>query len=248
MTMSRKPAKSYNSANLSAKEILEILKSKANQENVAGMARYGIKPEKNYGVCTPILFEIAKRVKYDHELAQRLWESGIRDARLVACFMDDPDKVTEQQMDDWVLDFNSWDVCDGCCLHLFSWSKGAHKKAREWSKCKEEYVKRAGYVMMATLAVHDKAAPDEKFRAYFSLIVRGATDERNYVKKAVNWALRQIGKRNLVLNKEAIALAKQIHKIDSKSAKWIATDALRELTSEKTQQRLKKTASLARSY
>ena len=227
----------------SAEDILAALKANANADNIEGMARYGMRPKKTYGVCTPILFEIANKVKGNHELASELWDSGIRDARLVACFMDDPDKVTEEQMDDWVEDFDSWDVCDGCCLHLFSWVDGAHKKAREWSRRKEEYVKRAGYVMMATLVVHDKEAPDEKFEAYFPLIIKGATDERNYVKKAVNWALRQIGKRNLALNKKAIAVAKKIQKMDSKSARWIASDALRELTSEKTMSRLKKTRS-----
>src|SRR4030042_868928 len=232
----------------SADEILAILKSKANPKNVAGMARFGINPEDNYGVCTPVLFEIAKKVKNDHRLAQRLWDSGIRDARLVACIMDDPDQVTEQQMDDWVKDFDSWDVCDGCCLHLFSWSKHAHKNAREWSNSTEEFGKRAGYVMIATLAIHDKSASDAKFRAYFPLIIKGATDDRNYVKKAVNWALRQIGKRNLTLNKEAAAVAKRIHKMDSRSARWVATDALRELTSEKVMKRLKKEKPSARSH
>ena len=236
------------SASSTEDDILRFLKSQANPDNVAGMARYGIKPENNYGVCTPVLFAVAKKVKNDHDLAQRLWESGIRDARLVACFMDDPDQVTERQMDNWVEDFNSWDVCDGCCMHLFSWSKDAHKKAREWSQRKEEFVRRAGYVMMATLTIHDKAAPDSRFRAYFPLIVKGSTDERNYVKKAANWALRQIGKKNPTLNKEAIAVAKRIQKIDSKSARWVAADALRELTSEKIQQRLKKMASSARGH
>lgn len=244
--MVSKKTKQAEAGPTTVNDILRFLKSKASPANVAGMASFGIKPEKNYGVCTPILFDLAKSVKNNHELALQLWESGIRDARLVSCFMDNPDMVTEDQMDDWVEDFNSWDVCDGCCLHLFSWSKHGHKKAREWSKRKEEYVKRAGYVMMATLAVHDKAASDDKFRAYFPLIVKGATDERNYVKKAVNWALRQIGKRNLALNKDAIALAKEIRRMDSKSAKWVAADALRELTNKKTQDRLKKKPSAKR--
>ncbi len=219
--------------------LLDFIRSRASPKNVEGMAKFGICAENNYGVCTPVLFEIARKFKNNHELALGLWASGVRDARLVACFMDDPDKVTEEQMDAWVEDFNSWDVCDGCCLHLFSWTKYAHKKAREWSRREEEYVKRAGYVMMATLAVHDKGAPDDKFRAYFPLVLKGATDERNFVRKAVNWALRQIGKKNLALNKDAIALAKDIRKMDSRSAKWIAADALRELTSEKVQSRLK---------
>jgi 3-methyladenine DNA glycosylase AlkD len=236
--MTPKTKKPSRPPKLTAEEILSILKSNASPENVAGMARYGIKADHNYGVCTPVLTDLAKKVKGDHALAQRLWESGIRDARLVACFMDEPELVTEEQMDDWVEDFNSWDVCDGCCLHLFSWTEHAHEKAHEWSMREEEYVKRAGYVMMATLAVHDKTSPDKKFRQYFPLIVRGSTDERNYVKKAVNWALRQIGKRNLALNREAIRVAERISKIDSKSARWIAADALRELKGETVRKRL----------
>ena len=246
--MTGKRTKIQLSLKPTSEEIIKVLKSRANPKNVEGMARFGITPDNCFGVCTPDLFEIARRVKHDHKLAQKLWKSGNREARLVACFMDDPDLVTEKQMDDWVKGFNSWDICDGCCLHLFSSSKAAHKKAREWSKRKEEYVKRAGYVMMATLTVHDKEASDAKFRAYFPLIVKGSTDERNFVKKAVNWALRQIGKRNLALNKEAIAVAKRIQKIDSRSARWVAADALRELTSEKTQQMLRKRASRARNH
>jgi 3-methyladenine DNA glycosylase AlkD len=240
--MARRSTKSRKSSKLSADEVLRALKAKASPENVAGMARYGINPTRNYGVCTPVLFGLAKKVEGDHELAQELWETGIRDARLVACFMDDPELVTEEQMDDWVKDFDSWDICDGCCLHLFSWTSSGHKKAREWSKREEEYVKRAGYVMMATLATHDKTAPDSTFTSYMPLIVEGATDERNYVKKAVNWALRGIGKRNSSLNRTAIRTAKKIQKLDSRSARWIASDALRELTGEKVQSTIERRA------
>ncbi len=224
----------------SAREILLFLKSHASAENVAGMARYGINPERNYGVCTPVITGIAKKVKGNHELAQDLWSTGIRDARILACFIDDPKKVTGKQMDEWAGDFDSWDVCDGCCIHLFSRAAEGHAKAREWSASDKEYVKRAGYAMMATLTVHDKEAPDAVFRVYLPLIVRGATDERNYVKKAVNWALRQIGKRSVQLNKEAIRTAERIQKMDSKAAKWIASDALRELRSDKVKTMLKK--------
>jgi len=223
----------------SAEDILRFLKTHASPENVAGMARYGISPDRNYGVCTPVLFEVAKKFKGDHELARELWRSGVRDARLVACFLDDPAKVTGRQMNEWVKDFNSWDVCDGCCIHLFSRTKEGHAKAKEWSVREEEYVKRAGYVMMATLVVHDKESPDSVFRSYLPLIVKGATDERNYVKKGVNWALRVIGQRSTQLNKEAIRTAESIRKLDSKSAKWVASDALRELRSDKVKARLK---------
>jgi 3-methyladenine DNA glycosylase AlkD len=238
--MTTKSKKTARSSKLTYDQIMRTLKSNASPENVAGMARYGIKADRNYGVCTPVLFDLARRVKGDHRLALRLWNSGIRDARLVACFMDDPDLVTEEQMDDWVEDFNSWDVCDGCCLHLFRRTRFAHKKAREWTRREEEFVKRAGYVMIATLTVQDKKSPDKVWRQYFPIIVKGSTDERNYVKKAVNWALRQIGKRNLALNREAIKVAERIAKIDSKVARWIASDALRELRSDKVQEMLRR--------
>ena len=221
-------------------EIIAEIKSQQDPDAIAGMARYGISAEGNYGVCTPALFDIARRVGTDHDLAQRLWSSGIRDARIVAMKIDDPRLVTEEQMDSWAKDFKSWDICDGCCLHLFADAEPARKKAIQWSRSKSEYIKRAGYVMMAVIAVHDKKGGDESIRAFFPLIIKGATDERNYVKKAVNWALRQTGKRNLRMNKEAISVAKKIQKVDSKAARWIAADALRELTSDKVQDRLKK--------
>ena len=221
-------------------EIIAEIKSQRDPDAITGMARYGISAEGNYGVCTPALFDIARRVGTDHKLAQRLWSSGIREARIVAFLIDDPKLVTEEQMDSWVKDFRSWDICDGCCLHLFGDTAPARKKATQWSKSKNEFVKRAGYVMMAVVASHDKKSGDESFLAFFPLIIKGAADERNYVKKAVNWALRGIGKRNLRLNREAISVAKKIRKIDSKAARWIAADALRELTSDKVQDRLKK--------
>jgi 3-methyladenine DNA glycosylase AlkD len=152
--------------------------------------------------------------------------------------IDAPEKVTEAQLERWVKDFDSWDVCDQDCSNLFDQTKFAHKKAVEWSKRREEFIKRAGFVLMAALAVHDKEADNEKFLRFLRVIKREATDERNFVKKAVNWALRQIGKRNLSLNKSAIMTGKEIQKIDSKSARWIASDAIRELTSRMVQKRL----------
>lgn len=223
-------------------QILKEIKSQTDPEAVAGMARYGISPVDNYGVCTPALFDIARRVGKDHELAARLWASGIRDARIVAFIIDDPKAVTEDQMDSWVQDFKSWDICDGCCLHLFADTAPAVKKAVQWTKRREEFVKRAGFVMIAVIAIHDKRSGDSLFRQFFPLIVKGSTDERNYVKKGVSWALRDIGKKNPRLNKEAIGVAKRIQKIDSKAARWVANDVLRELTSEKVQARLKKKA------
>jgi len=215
------------------------LKSLSNPKAVAGMVRFGINSKNTYGVSVPNLRDIAKKIGVNHKLAQQLWLSGIHEARILASMIDDPKKVTKKQMEKWIKDFDSWDVCDQCCMNLFDRTEFAYQKAVEWSKKKEEFVKRAGFAMMAVLAFHDKKAKDKQFEKFFPIIKRESTDNRNFVKKAVNWALRQIGKRNLNLNKKAIKIAKQIKKIDSKTAKWIASDALRELTSKAVQKKLK---------
>jgi 3-methyladenine DNA glycosylase AlkD len=221
-------------------EILRQLKWLSNPDAVAGMARFGINPKNTYGVSIPNLRKLAKEIGKDHLLAQQLWtSSSIHEARILASMIDVPEEVTEKQMEKWVKNFDSWDVCDQCCSNLFDKTKFAHKKALEWSKRREEFVKRAGFVLMATLSVHDKEADNHKFLRFLPIIKREAIDERNFVKKAVNWALRQIGKRNSALNKIAIQTAKQIQKIDSKSAKWIASDALRELASEAVKKKLR---------
>ncbi len=220
------------------KKIMEDLKALSDQKAVEGMARFGINPKNTYGVSIPNIRKIAKETGRNHPLAQQLWKSGIHEARILACMIDDQDMVSEKQMERWVEDFDSWDVCDQCCSNLFDKTELAHKKAVEWSRRKEEFVKRAGFVLMATLSVHDKEAKDGEFLKFLPIIKREAHDERNFVKKAVNWALRQIGKRNLKLNKAAVKTAKEIMEIDSKSARWIASDALRELTSHAVQKRV----------
>jgi 3-methyladenine DNA glycosylase AlkD len=226
---------------MDCEEILKQLKSLSNPDAVAGMARFGINPKNTYGVSIPVLRKMAKQIGKNHPLAQQLWtSSSIHEARILAGMIDVPEKVTETQLERWVKDFDSWDVCDQCCSNLFDKTKFAHKKAIEWSKRREEFVKRAGFVLMATLAVHDKEADNQKFMRFLPVIKREATDERNFVKKAVNWALRQTGKRNSALNKIAIQTAKEIQKIDSKSARWIASDALRELTSEAVQKKFQR--------
>ncbi len=179
-------------------EILIKLKSLSNPEAVAGMARFGINTKKAYGVSIPDLRKMAKGIGKNHILAQKLWDSGIHEARILAGMIDLPERVTEKQMKHWVKDFNSWDVCDQVCSNLFDKTKFAYPKAIKWSKRNEEFVKRAGFVLMAALAVHDKEASDKEFLKFLPIIKREATDERNFVKKAVNWALRQIGKRNLL--------------------------------------------------
>ena len=214
---------------MTAAEILTQLKSLANPANVVGMARYGINSRNTLGVSIPQLRQIAKQVGMDHALALALWQSGIHDARILAAYIDDPARVTLAQMERWVKDFDSWDVCDQVCSSLFDKTPYAHRVAVAWARREPEFVRRAGFVMMAALAVHDKAASDAAFLKFLRIIQRHSTDERNFVKKAVNWALRQIGKRNRALNRAAIATAKEIQKIESKTARWIAADALREL-------------------
>ncbi|MFC2174867.1 DNA alkylation repair protein [archaeon] len=224
-----------------AAQVLKQLKSKSGDKKCReGMARYGINVDKAFCVSVYEIKRMAKELGTDRKLAAGLWKTKNREARILACHIEDPAKVTEAQMERWVKGFDSWDICDVCCGYLFDKTPFAYKKAREWARRDEEFVRRAGFAMMAALAVHDKAASDKKLEQFFPIIKRYSTDERNYVKKAVNWALRQIGKRNLALNKKAIRAAKDIKKIDSRSARWIAADALRELTGEKVQKRLRK--------
>jgi len=219
---------------------MKELRAMANPRNVEGMARFGINPRNTLGVNIPVLRRIAREHKNDHDLALQLWNTGIHEARLLAGFIDDPALVTQKQSEAWAGDFDSWDICDLVCSNLFDKTPFACGKAIEWSRRKEEYVKRAGFVLMAALSVHDKKAPDSVFIKFVPVIKREANDERNFVKKAVNWALRQIGKRNLRLNRIAVAAAKDILKYDSRSARWIASDALRELTGKSVLARVSK--------
>jgi 3-methyladenine DNA glycosylase AlkD len=218
--------------------ILKRLQSLGDRKAVEGMARFGITTPKAYGVATPVLKQMAREIGKNHDLAQELWATGILEARGIAAVIDEPSRVTEKQMEQWVKDFDNWAVCDGCCMYLFDKTTFAWKKVVEWSRREKEFEKRAAFSLMAVLAVHDKTAKDKQFLSLLPIIKREAVDERNFVKKAVNWALRQIGKRNLLLNKKAIQVAKEIQKIDSRSARWIAADALRELTSSAVQRRL----------
>ena len=214
-------------------QVIEKLRAMSNPEAVAGMARFGINPERALGISIPDLRRMAKETGKDHLLARRLWDSEIHEARILAGMIDDPEGVSEEQMDRWAKDFDSWDLCDQCCSNLFDKTPFARQKAVEWAERREEFVKRAGFVLMACLAVHDKKAEDKTFLKFLPIIKRESRDERNFVRKAVNWALRQIGKRSLFLNEAAVRTARAIGETDSKPAKWIASDALRELTGEK---------------
>jgi len=221
-----------------ASELVAHLRKLGSERNRQGMARFGINVQNACGVEVPKLRRLARHIGTHHQLALELWGTKVHEARLLAAYIDDYKLVDERQMERWVRDFDSWDVCDQVCSSLFDKTDFAHRKAIEWSGRKEEYVKRAGFAMMATLAVHDKRAGKAALEKFFPYIVQGASDERNYVKKAVNWALRQIGKRSLTLNREAVGVARRIATLDSPSAKWIAADALRELESEAVKKRL----------
>ncbi len=225
---------------ISAEVIVEQLRAAESPKDKEGMARFGIKTDNAFGVSVNVLRDMAKAIGTDHELALELWETGIHEARILAGIVDDPAMITEDQMDRWVADFDSWDVCDQCCFNLIDRTPFAYSKAIGWAGDEREFVRRAGFVMMATLAVHDKKAGNEAFEQFYPLIKKYAADDRNFVRKAVNWALRSIGKHNMALNQSAIATAREVQAIDSKAARWIAADALRELQSDKVQERLLK--------
>jgi 3-methyladenine DNA glycosylase AlkD len=224
----------------SVQEVLKKLKARARPGQLKGMVRYGMTVERRLGVSVPDMRKIAKESGKDHRLAIELWKTGIPEAKIVAAMTDEPEKLSEAQMEDWVKDIDSWDVCDQVCMNLFEKTPLAWKKILDWSGREEEFVKRTAFALIACLAWHDKDAEDERFIKLFPVIKRGATDERDLVKKAVNWALRNIGKRNQNLNKTAIKAAKEILRIDFKAARWIASDAIRELESKAVQRRLQK--------
>ncbi len=216
-----------------AESALACLRSLANPANVRGMARFGISSQNTLGISIPMLRTLAKELGKDHTLAQQLWASGIHEARILAAYVDDPKQVTEEQMDAWARDFDSWDVCDQVCANLFDRTPDAYRKAAEWAKRTAEFERRAGFALMAALAWHDKRAGDAQFEAFFPLITTYATDERNFVKKAVNWALRQIGKRNESLRAKALVVARRLAASGSKAARWVGADAVRELERKK---------------
>jgi len=228
----------------SVNHVLDRLQSKAKPEQLPGMAKYGIMVEKRLGVSVPDMRKLAKELGRDHRLALDLWRTGIAEARIVAGMIGDPAKLTEEQMEEWVEGIDSWDVCDQVCMNLFEKNQLAWKKIIDWSEREEEFVKRTAFSLIACLAWHDKKASDEKFIELLPVIVREATDERNFVKKAVNWALRNIGKRNCNLNQAALKAAKKVRQLDSRGARWIAADAIRELESDAVRSRLVRRASV----
>ena len=210
-------------------QVMRRLRALGDPAAVAGMARFGINPQGTLGVPVPALRRLARELGTDHALARRLWASGVHEARILASMVEDPARVTRAQMDRWARAFDSWDVCDQCCLNLFRRSPHARAQALTWSGRSEPFVKRAGFALMAVLAVHDRQAPDADFEPFLEAIAREAADERNEVRKAVNWALRQIGKRNPRLRRRAMAVARRLKRSESRAARWVGSDALREL-------------------
>jgi len=223
--------------NMTFEEAMDRLKAKARPDQLEGMARFGITGAGRLGLSMPDIRQLAKEIRKNHDLALKLWVTKVPDAMILAAIADDPAQMTKEQLESWVVDINAWDVCDQLCMTMDK-LPFAPELVREWSTRDEEFVKRAAFALIACLAWHAKQAPDKDFIGYLKIIKAGATDERNFVKKAVNWALRNIGKRNAALNKEALKAAREIQKIDSKAARWIAADAIRELESDKIQVRL----------
>ncbi len=221
--------------------VVRRLESLGDPKNVAGMARYGIVTKKAFGVAAPQLKALAKEIRKQtndrHGLALELWRTGIHDARAIAYLIDDPKLVAVDQMEEWVADFDNWAICDSTCGTLFSYCRFAYEKAFEWAEREAEFERRAGIVLMAWLAVHDKKAPDERIAEFLPVLESKAYDERNFVKKAVNWSIRSIGKRSLALNELAIACAERIRAQNTRSARWIASDAIRELKAASSQNR-----------
>lgn len=227
---------------MNTQEIIELLRSLENPENKAGMARFGINTEKAFGISMKTLEPIARKIKKNHELALELWETGYHEARILATLIAEPNKISSEVMNKWASDFNSWDICDQAAMKLYCKTPFAWEKVFEWAESDMEFVRRAAFATLAALCLHYKEKNNEPFEKSFELIIKYSTDERNFVKKAVNWALRQIGKRNLELNRKAIETAETILQKfpHSPSARWIARDALRELQNEKTIERIKK--------
>ncbi len=218
---------------------LKWLKSHSTKATLDGMARYGIPSDNAFGVAMKDIKALGKKLGRHHELAAALWETGVYEARMVCSFVDDPALITPAQMDRWCRDFDNWAICDTICFNLFDRTPHAWAKVTQWSSKRNEFEKRTAFALLWSLSVHDKRADDEQFVQGLVLIERAADDERNFVKKAVNMALRAIGKRNRALNAAAVAAARRLADSQGAAARWVGRDALRELTSPAVTRRLK---------
>lgn len=221
-----------------ARDALAWLKRRGSKRNREGMARYGIVAPKVYGVSVVTVQTLAKRLGKSHALAADLWTTGWYEARILTAFVDEPERVTQAQMDRWARDFDNWAICDTVCFHLFDRTPHAWRKAEQWSTRREEFVRRAAFALLAALALHDKHTADKPFLRSLRWAERAAADERNFVKKAVSWALRSIGKRNRALHLAAVAAARRLARLPQGAGRWVGKDALRELTSPAVRRRL----------
>jgi 3-methyladenine DNA glycosylase AlkD len=221
-------------------QVLKELNSRKNEKNVAGMAHFGIKGGKMLGISVTELRKLARRIKTDQKLAVELWKTGIHDGRILASIIADHKQFSEELMDDWVSDFDSWDICDQVCGNIFCYLPITYRKTGEWVKSDKEFVRRTAFSSIAYLAVHDKKASDADLLKFFPLIEKYSGDERNFMRKSVNWALRQIGKRNLNLNKQALVLAHKLSNSKDKTERWIGKDAVKELESAAVKAKLSK--------
>ena len=221
-------------------EIIEFFEENKNVKNIKGMEKFKIDSDKIYGIKMDVLRKLAKKIGKDHDLALQLWEHGYHESRILATLIEEKDKIDDDQLEEWVNDFDTWDICDQACINLFVNTPKAISKIPEWAESEEEFVKRTAFSLIAVIAVHDKKSKNSYFEGFFPIIKNACDDNRNFVKKSVNWALRSIGKKNKYLNKKAIMLANEILKLEYKSAQWIAKDAIKELESEEVQNRLDK--------
>jgi len=212
-----------------ATEVLAQLQRKGSKRGIDGMARFGIVAKRAYGVSVGDIRALAKKIGRDHDLAAKVWKSGVFEGRMLAVFLEDPELVTSRQMDAWARDFENWADCDTACFHLFDKTPYAWRKIDEWSCRKEEFVKRAAFALLASVSGHDRTTADAPFLKALRLIEREAGDDRNFVKKGVNWALRGIGNRSAALHRAALATAMRLAASESSAARWIGKDALRDL-------------------
>ncbi|MFW9922534.1 MAG: DNA alkylation repair protein [Candidatus Thorarchaeota archaeon] len=210
--------------------IITLFKQNTDNSRIEGMKKVGITPERAFGVSIPFLRELAKKIGKNHELALELWNINTRETRILACMVDDVSLLTEEQMELWVKDFDYWEICDQCIMNLFEKSKYAYQKAIDWTTRTEEYVKRSGFVLIARLAFSDKKASNDIFQSFFPIISKEANDQRNSVKKAISWALRQIGKRNNDLNAKTLDLANKLLISEEKNTQWIAKDVIKDIS------------------
>jgi 3-methyladenine DNA glycosylase AlkD len=244
--MERRPMPNILPVESRVRDAVAWLRKRATRKNRDGMARYGIVSPKIFGVSVATIRELGKRLGQDHELALALWPTGWHEARMLAAFVEDPDRVTSRQMDGWARDFDNWALCDTVCLHLFDKTPHAWRQVKRWSGRRDEFVRRAAFATLAGLALHDTRAADEQFLRALPLIEAAATDDRILVRKGVSWALRTVGRRSDRLNVAATDVARRLIDMESRSARWIGRDAFRELTSRAVQRRVaRKDAALA---